>query len=347
MCCMHLLDQQLNANIRGDFKRGWEISEELWRIDPTDDRTAFNRGWHLLAMGDLQGGMELIDRGRNINVFGSKPLASIRPMYDPRKHSLAGKTLILRSEGGLGDEIIHARFARDFAAKGAKVVMAAHSSLAPLFARMPGVAAVAQSGNELGVYHDYWVPGMSAVRFTDHTYETLSGEPYLTALPERVAMWKNVIRAEPNQLKIGIRWSGNPEFEHEQHRRFAPELLINLCRVPGVKMFSFQKDTDTVALPPEVTDLQLFLSNWEDTAGALSNLDLVITSCTAVAHMAGALGIETWVIAPILPYYIWALPGDRSPYYNSVRLFRQTRFNDWTEPFDNLRTALLERIARC
>lgn len=344
---MHLLDQQLNANIRGDFKKGWELSEELWRLDPTDDRAAFNRGWHILAQGDLQGGMELIDRGRNINVFGSGPLGSIRPLYDPRKHDLKGKTVILRSEGGLGDEIINVRWANDLANKGAKVVVSAHASLAPLFARMPSVAAVVQSGNELGVYHDYWIPAMSGVRFTDTTYETLSGAPYLSAAPDRIQMWSNVVRANKNELKVGIRWSGNPQFEHEQNRRFPPEPLIALSSLPGVRMFSFQKDTDTRTLPSEIMDLQLFLSSWDDTAGALSNLDLMITSCTSVAHMAGALGIETWVIVPILSYYIWAHPEqETTPWYDSVRLFRQTQFGDWTDPLNRVKAALVERLAK-
>lgn len=343
---MHLLDQQLNANIRGDFKRGWELSEELWRMDPTDDRTAFNRGWHLLAQGDLQGGMALIDRGRRINVFGSRPLGSVRPPYDPALHDIRGKTVILRSEGGLGDEIINARFANDLAGKGAKVVMSAHTSLAPLFARMPSVSAVAQSGNELGVYHDYWVPAMSAVRITDHTYKTLPGDAYLTADPERISMWGNVVRGGKDELKVGIRWSGNPQFEHEQHRRFPPEPIIDLHTIPGVRLFSFQKDTDTRPLPPAVMDLQLFLASWEDTAGALMNLDLVITSCTSVAHMSAALGIETWILVPILPYYIWALPGETSPWYKSVRLFRQKTFGDWSEPMAAVRAALEERMAQ-
>lgn len=342
---MELLDQQLSENLRGNFKRGWEISEELWKIDPTDDRVAFNRGWHVLAQGDLQAGMELIDRGRRVSVFGSKPLGSIRPVYDPAQYSLEGKTVILRGEGGLGDEIINVRFAKHFADKGAKVVVSANPSLASVFARVPGVSAVAQSGIELGVYHDFWVPAMSAVRFTGHTYETLLGEPYITAAPDRLEMWGNVIQAGKGQLKVGIRWSGNPQFEHEQHRRFPPEGIIGLHDIPGVRLFSFQKDTDVRQLPQDVMDLQLFLSSWEDTVGALANLDIMITSCTSVAHMAAALGVETWIITPVLPYYLWALPGDKTPWYKTARLFRQETFGDWTQPLAAIRTALSERAA--
>ncbi len=343
---MHPLDLQLTANIHGDFETGWRLSEEMWRADPTDHRVAFNRGWHVLRQGDLQGGMALIDRGRWINVFGSKPLGSVRPMYDPKKHDLRGKTLLFRSEGGLGDEIINVRFVNDFAAKGAKVIVSADSDLAPVFARMKSVAAVVQPGNELGVYHDYWVPGMSAVRCTSHTYDTLPGVPYLTPSFEKVVLWKNVITAPTGVLKVGIKWSGNPQFEHEQHRRFPPESIINLHTIPGVKVFSFQRDDDLRSLPSEITDLKLFLAGWEDTAAALSLCDIVITSCSSIAHMSGALGKETWVIPPVLGYYIWSHPDEEtSPWYDTVRLFRQRKYGDWGEPLRLVRQELEKRVS--
>lgn len=339
---MHPLDQQLQANIRGDFAEGWRLSEMMWREDPSDNRVAFNRGWHLLAQGDLQGGMELIDRGRWINVFGSSPLQSIKPIYNPAQHDLSGKTVLLRNEGGLGDEIINVRFASYFSERGAKVVVSGNSGLASLFARMPSVSAVVQSGLELGAYHDYWVPGMSAVRVGGYSYETLSGKPYLLPDPERVKRWASVA-ASPH-FKIGIRWSGNPQFEHEQNRRFPVEPLIALSDMPGTKFFSFQRDSDMRTLPEKITDLSLFLADWEDTAAALSCMDLVITSCTSVAHLAAALGKETWIIVPILPYYIWAFPGEKSPWYDSVRLFRQTTFGDWQDPFFRLQAAVLQKL---
>ena len=343
---MHPLDQQLQANIRGDVDTAWKLSEMMWKADPSDHRVAFNRGWHVLGQGDLQGGMELIDRGRAINVFGSKDLASTQPKYEMRKHSLKGKTLLFRSEGGLGDEIINIRFVQDFAAQGAKVVVSGATGLAPIFARMPGVSALVQPGIELGVFHDYWVPGMSAVLQTSHTYATLPSGPYLTVSPEKKQSWQSIMRARPGELKVGIRWSGNPQFEHEQHRRFPPEQIIDLHTIPGVRVFSFQRDSDVRELPLSILNLEPFLSSWEDTAAALNECDIVITSCTSVAHMSAALGKETWVILPILPYYIWAVPGEKSLWYTSVRLFRQTQYGDWTEPLSRVREALLERVTR-
>ncbi|MDO8493143.1 MAG: hypothetical protein Q7S19_01190 [bacterium] len=340
---MHLLDQQLAASIRGDFETAWKLCEDMWQREPHNDRLAFNRGWHIMAQGDLQEGMRLIDRGRQISVFGSKPLPSLKPHYDPSRHSLVGKTVLFRSEGGLGDEIINARFANDFAERGAKVIVSCDPGLAPVFARMKGVGAVIQSGQELAAYHDYWVAGMSAVLHLGHTYQTLPSKPFLTPDDNMFSLWRGIVKGD--NFKVGIRWSGNPQFEHEQNRRFDPTGIFELSNISGVKLYSFQRDSDLRQLPSSVTDLQLFLDSWEDTAASLSHMDLVITSCTSVAHMSAALGKETWVIVPILPYYIWAIPGDSSPWYDNVRLFRQTQFGDWTEPLVRIRQELIKKLA--
>ena len=109
-------------------------------------------------------------------------------------------------------------------------------------------------------------------------------------------------------------------------------------------LYSFQRDGDLIENLP-FQDLGPDLKSWEDTASHLAAMDLVITSCTSVAHMSAALGKETWVIAPIMPYYLWAVPGEKSAWYDSVRLFRQTTYGDWTEPLAQVTQALKERVA--
>jgi hypothetical protein len=175
---------------------------------------------------------------------------------------------------------------------------------------------------------------MSAAGVLGHEYATLSGKAYLTANPAPLQATK--------KLKVGIRWSGNPQFEHEQHRRFDPQPLIDLHKIPGVELYSFQRDGDLRDVPFE--DLAPKLKNWEDTAAYLKAMDIVITSCTSVAHMSAALGVETWVITPILPYYLWAVPGNKSAWYNSVTLFRQEKYGDWSAPLDAVKQALEQRV---
>jgi len=117
-----------------------------------------------------------------------------------------------------------------------------------------------------------------------------------------------------------------------------------LHALPGVTLYSLQRDDNLVDGLP-FADLRDQIKTWEDTASVIAGLDLVITSCTSVAHLAAALGVETWVIVPVLPYYVWAVPGDRSAWYRSVRLFRQATYGDWTAPLAAVSEALRERVA--
>ncbi len=321
-----LLDQQLDANLHGNFEEGWRIAQILEHERPNDNRAAFNRGWHYLSRGDLQKGMDLMDRGRYEGVFGSPPLKTEKPIWDG-KVSLVGKTLLLRGEGGFGDEIIHARFAKGFAERGARVILACSPELASLLSRVEGVSEVVSRAVPEHLLFDYWVPAMSAARILGYTFETLPNAPYIFAKEEKVRE-----HALAGIHKVGIRWSGNPRFEHEQHRRFPAEPLFELRHGKDVTLYSLQRDHDLRDVPEGIIDLEKKMATWEDTAGVIANLDLVITSCTSIAHLAAAMGKETWVITPVLPYYIWAQPGERSAWYKTVHLFRQERFGDWEAP---------------
>jgi hypothetical protein len=132
-----------------------------------------------------------------------------------------------------------------------------------------------------------------------------------------------------------LRWAGNPGFEHQQFRKFPPEIILDLARIPElrdrVEFYSFQRDDNLVSLPSTVADLAPMLKTWSDTAAAIKEMDLVISSCTSCAHLSAGMGIPTWVIVPALPYFVWALPGDTSPWYDSVKLFRQAEFGRWSD----------------
>ncbi len=338
------LDQQLAANLRGDFEEGWRLSQLLEKDRPQDDRAAFNRGWMEMWRGNLLKGFELIERGRKAEVFGSKPPSTRAPRWTGVE-DIKGKTVLLNGEGGFGDEIINVRFATLLAERGARVIVSAHPGLVTLFSRVKSVSSVIPHTSIPQAAFDYWVPAMSAALPLKLEYDTLPNDPYLTADPQAAQTWSTTInRAAGSALKVGIRWSGNPKFEHEQHRSFPPEPLIALAELPGVTVFSLQRDNDIRDLPDRVIDLQHELKTWEDTAAVIQNLDLVVTSCTATAHLAGAMGKETWVIPPVLSYYIWAKPGEKSPWYKTVRLFRQEYFGNWDAPLMHVRAEIEKRV---
>jgi len=228
---------------------------------------------------------------------------------------------------------------------GCRVTVVCSPGIASLFSNQPEVVALAQREAAPGIYHESWLPGMSAALALGCEYEDISGAPYLSAHPRKIKQWEGLIAAGASgdlthptgrKLKIGIRWAGRPAFEHQQLRLFSPEILTDLRNNPNVQLYSFQRDDNLIHLPPGIVDLGPHLKDWDDTAAALHHMDLVISSCTSVAHLSAALGKPTWILVPALPYFTWTLPGEKSPWYDSVTLFRQKSFGDWGNVRDEL-----------
>jgi hypothetical protein len=356
---MHPIDQLLAYQLEGKQKEAWAISEELEKEGPdkiigpdgkhnpdTWIRHSFNRGWFLLQQGDYQKGCQLLENGRFISVYGSGPLKTDKPIFNPQEHDIKGKGILISLEGGYGDEIIHARFATSFKEQGAsKVYLAAAPEMVGVFSRIPGVDKVILRNEAHTVDHDFWVPGFSAGWVAGHTFDNFPGKPYMTPNPHSVDIWKNLINSD--KVKIGIRWAGNPKFEHQQFRKFPEQFMTNLAKYKDVQVYSLQRDHNVIQLPEGITDLQHFLLSWEDTMACIANLDIVITSCTSIAHIAAAMGKETWVCPPILPYHTWAYgspQNNKSPYYECVTLFRQEEAGKWNNTFQKLYKALEEKF---
>lgn len=326
----HPLNHALEHSIFGNFELSYNI---LLKLSQDDPRVLFNLGWHNLRLGNLRKGFDLINMGRWINVFGSPPLGSGKPIWHPSDF-LANKTVLFRCEGGLGDQIFNIRFINYLHRKQAHVIVACDKSLIQFFKfNFPFVAAFVTDEGAKFVEHDYWIPAMSAPGLFLSDYSEVSGLPYLTSPKSNVLDFST---HRGHGLRIGLKWSGNPLFEHEQHRKFPEQLMFDLIS-PKHTFFSLQREDDHSTLP------QLPMDTWSQTAESIASLDLVITSCTSIAHLAGALGKPTWVVIPILSYYTWSWPGDSTtPWYESVRLFRQTEYGSWTNPFAQIKALLAQ-----
>jgi hypothetical protein len=337
---MHLIDQQLNLMIRGKFEEGWKISQELERIMPDNPRAKFNRGWFLISQGKLQEGFQCLEYGRSLNVYGSGKIDTNKPIWNG-VDSLEGKTVIINLEAGYGDNIISARFATEVWKRGGTCILCCDETIHSLFLRIPGVTKCITFFEVQSTYHDYWIPGFSCSWLFGHNFDTLPNEPYIFAKSESVLLWREILSRD-KKVKVGIRWSGNPKFEHQQFRIFPPKKIIDLYKDNNhIQFYSLQRDNDIIELPDEVNDLQHLLLSWEDTAACIENLDLVITSCTSIAHLSSAMGKPTWVIVPILPYHVWAYGENHSPWYQTTtKIFRQKKFSNWDEPFDQVKTEL-------
>ena len=316
------LDEALRHSIEGNPDKSEEILLTLGHRDP---RVIFNLGWHEIRHGNLIRGIRGLDAGRWISVFGSKPIGgNILPPHV----SISKKRIVLRLEGGYGDQICGVRFVDYLRDRNAEVIIACGPELFPLFRTK---ALCIHNDYAAALDFDYWVPAMSAPYIFNMEHKDLPNKPYID-LPEPREF-------NTDKLKVGLRWSGNPKFEHEQYRRFPNELMINLSDNQDCEFYSLQRDDNLVDDLP-FTDLRNEMETWKDTAEIIAGLDLLITSDTSVAHLAAAMGKPVWNVIPVLPYYLYAQPGDITPWYPTMELYRQTQFGEWCDVFQRIRTDL-------
>lgn len=317
------LDESLALALTGKTD---ESEKLLLSLDSNDPRVRFNLGWHAMRNGNLYLGHQYIESGRDIDVFGGakNPLV---PKWNGQ--SLKDKTLLFHGEGGFGDEFINIRFVKNFYEMGAKVIVGCSRELFCIFERIPYITALVDRNVCIHSHHHTWIPSMSAPLYLKTEYSDLDGAPYLNYFNKK---W---VPKNSAKLKIGIRWAGSPRFEHQQHRKFPVEKMFDLTKIEGATYYSLQRDDDLVDNIPCI-DLRYEMKTWKDTAEIIQTMDLIITSCTSVAHLSAAMGKPTWVIVPVLPYYIWTIPTHTSPWYNSVKLYRQTKYENWDEPFEKI-----------
>lgn len=365
---MALLDEQLNCSLHGEFSKGMELCRVMENeIAETDDelrinidnayinfkqlelrgvnhiRANFNRGWYEMMYGDLLKGFTLMNEGRSVNLWGNKHIGTDKPLWDGS--ALNGEYVLFVCEAGQGDQIVFIRFVQDITKRGGKVIVVCEDyGLGSVFARMPEVSAVVNYQNALVVYHNYWIPSMAAPVALKTSYEDLSGKPYLTS---KGCKFDKLIQS--NKLKVGIRWASMPGEgvtntlgDAYLSRKFPSQLMFDVVMQDHVQIYSLQRDGGVEELPrmSGAVDLSMELQSWEDTADAISNLDLVISSCTSVAHLAAAMGKPTWIIIPLMAYWSWALPGNETPWYDSVKLYRQETYGKWDEPFEKIKNDL-------
>lgn len=326
---LHDLDLQLAASKMGNFAEGWRLCQKIEKEEPENHRAAYNRGWYMLRQGEIQKGYQLMDRGRIVGVFGNAKPNVPTQHWDGKSKGI----VMLYLEGGLGDQIHQVRYAKAIADRGCKVIVSCSGPLASLFTDVAGVSAVIQHEASFGIYHDFYVQGMSAVVFLGFELEDLSGKPYLTK-PKAI---------KGHKKRIGLRWQGQMAFENEHQKKFPYNLMFDAVRDADAEFISLQRDEGADACPSWVK--QVPLDSWEDTRDAVASCDLVISSCTSVSHLSAAMGVETWVVTPVMPYFLYAMEGETCPYYDTMKLMRQEVFGDWTAPFEKIKEQLGEKQA--
>jgi hypothetical protein len=258
---------------------------------------------------------------------------------------------LLHAEQGLGDTIQFIRYASSVKRHGGTVIVECQKPLLELLAGCPGVDQWVGQGDELPAF-DVQAPLMSLPGILKTTIETVPATiPYLFPRPALLEQWRQRL-IKLDGFKIGITWQGSPKYRGDRLRSIPLRCFASLAAVPGVRLISLQKDTGSEQLAEvrdlfPVTDLAAELDQQSgafiDTAAVMKNLDLVITSDTAAAHLSGALGVPTWVALCLMPEWRWLLERTDSPWYPTMRLFRQKKFGDWPGVFQEIETALRRR----
>lgn len=249
---------------------------------------------------------------------------------------LQGKRLLVYVEQGYGDAIQCMRFLPLLKARGAHLVLELHAPLQALADAALGVDETVIMGEALPDF-DYHVSIMSLPGLLGATLETLPrAVPYLRVRADRLKAWRpRLSTAAGEALKVGIVWAGNPNVKNDRWRspRLAP--LLPLLSLPGIRFFALQKgdgsrDIATAGAPASLTDLGPDIQDFADTAAILLELDLVISTDTSVAHLAGALGRPVWLMLHASPDWRWQNAGRDNAWYPTARLYRQRTLGDWS-----------------
>jgi tetratricopeptide (TPR) repeat protein len=295
--------------LNGEFTKGWQ--EHSWRF----------------ACAEQQ--------GRSAQSKFSKP------QWDGA--DFPGKTLLVHAEQGLGDTIQFVRYLPRVKAKGGQVLLACQPDLHRLLVNLAGVDALLADARDLPVDVDFdmHVSLLELPRLFGTELASIPQQvPYLTVNAEQVAAWRSRIGAE--RFNVGLCWAGRPTHPNDRNRSIALSAFAPLARVPGVTFYSLQKGAAAQQLrqPPagmELIDCSSDLHDFADTAALMMNLDLLISVDTAPVHVAGALGQEVWTLLPFAPDWRWLRAREDSPWYPTMRLFRQPRLGDLA--------AVMERVA--
>jgi Tfp pilus assembly protein PilF len=306
----------------------------------------YNRALSWLALGNFeQGWTEFEWRWRLAEL---RPPTFTQPCWDGTP--LNGRTILLHSEQGLGDTLQFIRYAPLVRERGGTTLVACQGALLPLLCCCRGIDRLVSVNAPLPSF-DVHCPLLSLGRvFSAGTAPIPADVPYIFADPERVERWRQEL-AGLDGFKIGIAWQGSPGYRWDRLRSFALGQFAPLAALPGVRLVSLQKGPGADQLATanfSVIDLGDRLDEdggaFVDSAAVIDLLDLVITSDTAVAHLAGALGKPAWLALSLAPEWRWLLGHEDSLWYPSMRLFRQARFGDWNEVFERMCGAVASSI---
>jgi len=337
----------------GRSQEAFTCFELALALDPDSVKTKWNRALTLLSVGNFERGWQEYEWRWHREETPCRQL----PKPPWKGEPLEGRRILLYPEQGLGDTIQFIRYAPLLKAQGAHVIYECQSPLIATLKDAVGIDQLIPEGQPIPPF-DFHAPLLGLPRLFKTTQQNVPGTiPYLTADPVRAAAWKTRLNdlIKPGELRVGIAWQGNPHHQWDHFRSLPlsdlepltqlPNVaVISLQRGPGIEQIdAFQRLTNNALVVP--TDgRQTTPEHLADTAAIMANLDLIVTVDTATAHLAGALGRRTWVALSFIADWRWMIDRQDTPWYPTMRLFRQRTLGDWHELVARLanQLALLE-----
>jgi len=311
----------------GKFAEAQVAFEHAISLRPSDVAAHWNRSLILLVEGKFaEGWPEFEWRLKKQTPQSSRRFPA--PLWDGSP--LNGRTIFLLQEQGFGDFLQMVRYVPLLAEQGAKVILGCLPELRELARFVKGVQQLVVPGEELPAFDVYCsLMSLPAILKTDLT-TIPSSVPYLFPDEQKCARWSQRMSRDRSGRKVGLVWTGRRTHTNDRRRSLPVASLAPLAGVRDVTFYSLQQDQS----PPQLPGLNLIdrtaeLKSFSDAAAMIANLDLVISADTALAHLAGALGKPTWLMLPFSPDWRWLLKREDSPWYPTMRLFRQPQLDDW------------------
>ena len=354
-----LQNSAMNLGRQGRWPEAIGHYERAARIQPDLAEVRRNLGYARLAIGDYERGWP--EHEWRLKCVPPAGLKINRTFWNG--DDFHGQTILLHFEQGYGDTLQFVRFARPVKRRGGRVVVLCPSTLVRLISRCEGVD-LACDGVGIEPECHIHAPLLSVPAILGTTLDTLpSRVPYLFADPVQVDRWRGVMDrvldpargtggGGPRPFRVGIAWQGRPENGGDRWRSFRLEHFAPIAEVPGVELVSLQLGYGSEQLAelggrfPVVELPGRRGQEFGETAAIAANLDLVISPCTAIAHLAGGLGLPVWVALSYVGDWRWMTDREDSPWYPTLRLFRQPAHGDWDSVFRRMAEALRETRAR-
>ncbi len=332
---------------RGDIDKAMGCFRRAMELDPKFGEPFMNLGMCLMLRGKFEEGTRHYEQRWHTRKLPLRPRDFEQPQWIGQ--NIAGKTLLIHAEQGMGDTFQFIRYAQLLARRGVRVVAEMQPEVIDVVKRMSSISKAVVTGEPLPKF-DWHCPTMSLPLAFSTTVSTIpANTPYLDADPKLAELWGDRLGPAEGMFTVGLVWAGRPTHKNDHNRSMSLEMLAPLADIPNIRFVSLQKGAPAKQAETPPKNMLLFeatdhIESFADTAALLSHVDLLVSVDTSVAHLAGAMGKPVWVFIPDPPEWRWMENRTDTPWYPTMRLFRRNGDEPWPLVVERVASALKERI---